>query len=385
MAEPISPATKTKKIEKITMKDLVDGAGFSLVPFKTGDSIEVAILSVSRQKIIVDVSGLNLGIIPEREFSAEIADLKVGDKIFACVLSPENDDGYVVLSLRRADRERLWRTLTEREKSGEPLSVYIKDANRGGLMVTYGEIEGFLPVSQLSAKHYPRVEGGQAEQIVQKLNKLIGEVLKVKVLSFDRVNNKLIFSEKQVISEDTDEKIKNLKIGDEVKGKVVAITDFGLFVEFAIPQSDEKIEGLVHISEISWGKVAGLERDFKVGQPIDTMIIGLEPGRISLSIKRLLPDPWKKLAKQHEIGSMIKGEITRVTPYGAFVKITDDIEGLVHVSELNIDKKKPEEGIETGKKYDFYILILDPNNHRLSLSLKKPTKINKKESGKDAN
>lgn len=374
MAGKVSAPTKKKN----SMKDLVERAGFSLVPFKTGDSIEVNILSISREKIIVDVNGLNLGIIPEREFSAEIADLKAGDQIFACVLSPENDDGYVVLSLRRADRERLWKILTEKEKSGEPVSVYIKDANRGGLIVTYGEIEGFLPVSQLSAKHYPRVQGGQTEQIIQKLNKLIGQVLKVKVISFDRPNNKLIFSEKQVSSDEMDVRIKDLKTGDQVKGKIIAITDFGLFVEFTIPKTDETAEGLVHISEISWGKVASLERDFKVGQEVETMIIGLEPGRISLSIKRLLPDPWKKLAKQYKTGLLIKGEVTRVTPYGAFVKISDDIEGLVHVSELADKKKKPEEVVKTGKKYDFSILILDPEAHRLSLSLKK-TKEEKKD------
>ncbi|MDO8512900.1 MAG: S1 RNA-binding domain-containing protein [bacterium] len=342
-----------------TMAELVEDAGQSLIPFRQSDVVEVTITSITKNKILVDVRGLCLGFIPEREFSYDFEELKVGDKVLAYVLSLENDEGFVVLSLKRADRERIWRTLQEKMDSGELLSVKITQANRGGLIVQFGDVEGFLPVSQLSTAHYPRVSGGDKDMILSKLNEIVSQTLRVKVISFDRNANKLIFSEKAAGDVLQEEKALQFKVGQHVKGKITGIVDFGVFVNLG------EFEGLVHISEISWERVDDPRKLFTAGQEVEVVVIGIENGRVSLSIKRLNPDPWNAEAGKLKAGEDVKGEITRVTPFGIFVKLSDRLEGIVQVSEISDDKP-----VKEGETHDFKILSIEPESRKLTLSLK---------------
>lgn len=356
---------KVKKTKTDSMENLIAEAGDQLLPYKEGEIVEARVLSVSRNKIWADVAGLSLGYVPEKEITLN-SDIKVGDTIYAYVIVLEDEDGNVVLSLKRADRERYWKDMEERYKTGDPVEITINEANKGGLISEIGGIPGFLPVSQLSPEHYPRVSGGDREEILTRLNKLIGQKILVKVINCDKPTNKLIFSEKAVDAEKLASKIEKYKVGDVVEGKISGIVDFGLFVKI-----DPMVEGLVHISEVSWSRVSDLNQIFKVGDVIKVMVIAVEDGRLSLSLKRLANDPWVSAAKKYKIGEKVKGTVTKVTPFGAFVSLDEEIDGLVHVSELSdqhvID---PGQVVELGKEYEFKIISIEPETHRLGLSMK---------------
>ncbi len=366
MSEEKNVAIKESKIKNgDTMASLIEELGDNLLPFIEGDTVQATVLAVGGNRIWVDVAGQSLGFIPEKEITSK-AGLKLGDKIFCTVVSMEDDEGNVVLSMKQADREKYWLEMEEKFKSGEPIKVKITDANKGGLTTEIGGIQGFLPVSQLSPSNYPRVSGGDKDEILNRLRKFMGTELSVKVINCDKENNKLIFSERAVRANEIKEKIDKYQIGDKVKGRITGIVDFGLFISL-----DQQIEGLVHISEISWSRVSDLHRLFKVGDEIEAMIISIEDGRISLSAKRLLSDPWVSAASKYKVGDNVPGEITKITPFGAFVSLDEEIDGLVHVSELS-DKHvvDPSSIVELGKKYQFKIISIEPENHRLGLSLK---------------
>ncbi|MFA5158124.1 MAG: S1 RNA-binding domain-containing protein [Patescibacteria group bacterium] len=365
---------KVKKTVSDSMENLIAEAGDQLLPYKEGEIVEARVLSVSRNKIWADVAGLSLGYVPEKEITLN-SDIKVGDTIYAYVIVLEDEDGNVVLSLKRADRERYWKDMEERYKTGDPVEITINEANKGGLISEIGGIPGFLPVSQLSPEHYPRVSGGDREEILTRLNKLIGQKILVKVINCDKPTNKLIFSEKAVDAEKLASKIEKYKVGDVVEGKISGIVDFGLFVKI-----DPMVEGLVHISEVSWSRVSDLNQIFKVSDVIKVMIIAVEDGRLSLSLKRLANDPWVSAAKKYKIGEKVKGTVTKVTPFGAFVSLDEEIDGLVHVSELSDQHiVDPGQVVELGKEYEFKIISIEPETHRLGLSMKALNEKSKKE------
>ncbi|MFH1749793.1 MAG: S1 RNA-binding domain-containing protein [bacterium] len=216
--------------------------------FKPGDMIQGEVYAKGSNKIWVDIQGHSLGLIFSRELSADSPDLTKGDKVTATVIEPENDEGYIILSLRSADREKFWGELKAKFESGETLNVKVVDANKGGLMIETNGIRGFLPVSQLASDHYPRVDGGDKRKILEKLNELMNSTLEVKIITFDKDRNNLIFSEKAAGDKVKEQAISGLKVSDKVKGIISGIIDFGLFIRF------NNIEGLVHISEISWEK-----------------------------------------------------------------------------------------------------------------------------------
>lgn len=361
-----------------TMKDLANALGNQLVPIRYGELAEVKIIQILKNKIIVDVGGLTLGFIPEQEFSPEVTDLKKGDKILAYILSQENDDGYVVLSLRRADKERVSKILNDKLESGEALPIKVLDANKGGLLCQFGEYEGFLPVSQLATSHYPKVASGDREEILSRLKTLVGKVLQVKVLSFEPGSGKLIFSEKAAGDVAAQEKIKNIEIDQDFEGEITGIVDFGLFVKIKIDA--QEVEGLVHISEASWEHIDDLKNQFKVGEKIKVKVISKEGNRLSFSLKRLEEDPWLKLASSSKVGDIVEARVTKITPFGAFVKV-GQIDGLVHISELGDKITDPQKIVEEEKSYQFKIMSIEPALHKLSLSLKaakeKPVKTKK--------
>jgi len=366
-------AEKPSKAVVDTMESLIAEMGDRLLPFAEGETVEATILTVSGNRIWVDVAGQSLGFIPEREITSKTG-LKAGDKTFATVVSMEDEDGNVVLSMKRADREKFWIEMEAGFKSGEAVTVKITDANKGGLISDVGGILGFLPVSQLAPAHYPRVTGGDKDEILNRLRKFIGTDVMVKVITAEKETGKLIFSEKAVKAQEVRQKIDKFAVGDVVKGRITGIVDFGLFVSI-----DPEIEALVHISEISWTRVNDLHKLFKVGDEVETQVISTEEGRVSLSLKRLLPDPWVKAAAKYKVGDVVSGAVTKITPFGAFVSLDAEIDGLVHISELSSERVvDPGQIVDLGKKYTFKIISIDPENHRLGLSMKVEQKTAKK-------
>lgn len=362
---------KTNKVQ--SMKNLVEEAGSDLIPIKVGEMVDVKILKIAKSRILVDVAGLNRGIIPEKEFSSDVLDFKKEDIIPAYVLMIENEEGNVILSLKRASKERYWRILKDVHKNNKIIKIRVKQANRGGLIAEYGNIEGFLPVSQLTSDHYPRV-GDRKDKILERLKKLINNSLEVKVITLEPQHSKVIFSEKEAGDKALDKTLEKYRVGQKIQGNITGIVDFGVFVDL------DDIEGLVHISEISWDKVDNIRKLYKPGDKVDVEIINISNGRISLSIKRLKKDPWMNFVKNYKIDQRVRGKVTKITPYGAFVRIDNKLNAMFHISELNvIDDKKIKnlkDLVEAGKEYDFIINNIEKKSHKISLSW--PTKKKKK-------
>ena len=266
--------------------------------------------------------------------------------------------------MRKAAKDKGWEEVSAKMAAEEIIEVEAYDANRGGLLIEYEGVRGFLPVSQLSAEHYPRVGSADKDEILQRLNALISQPLKVRILDCDRKANKLIFSEKEAIKDGLAERFEKLAIGDTVTGVVTGVVDFGAFVNVG------GIEGLIHISEISWERVSNPSDYVKVGQNIDAKIISIDKDRLSLSMKQLTPDPWLSEVEKFAKGSSAEGTVTRITPFGAFVQLSPAVEALVHISELGSGEgADPEKVFTLNERKNFIILDIDKENRKISLSL----------------
>ena len=335
---------------------------------KPGDTVDGSITTITKNKILVDIDGINTGIISGKEAHDSAGTLKsiqAGDTVSAYVLEEEDDDGLVVLSLRRASQEKTWTRFKKAYKDHEPITVVPSEANKGGLLLNIDGIKGFIPVSQLAPLHYPRVDGADAAQILLRLQKLVGIELLCRVINLDEDGGKLILSEKAAQADSREDALKGLEVGQKIKGKVSGIVKFGIFVAF------DGIEGLVHISEIAWGHVKDPADYGKLGQEVEVLVIGKDKDKISLSMKRLTPDPWIEASKNYKVGSVVDGQVSRITPFGAFVKLDNEINGLIHVSEVaegdNIDVGS---NLKIGEKVSAKIISIDSDEHRVGLSLK---------------
>ena len=352
---------------KITMDDLLAQAGDNVKQLTVGETVDGTVLSVKKHEILIDLGPLGVGLVPRREVSLS-KNYNVGDSVIASVIDTELEDGYSLLSLRKAAKDRGWDEVMAKLESGEIITVVPYDANRGGLLVEYEGIRGFLPVSQLSAEHYPRVGSSDKDEILQRLNGLVKKDIKARILDADRKANKLIFSEKEAVKEGLAERFQKLAIGDTVTGVVTGVVDFGVFVNV------EGIEGLIHISEISWERVNNPSDYVKVGQTIEAKIIAIDKERLSLSMKQLTKDPWLDEVEQFKPGERVEGTVTRITPFGAFVQLSPAVEALVHVSELGGDGTDPEKVFTLNERKEFTVLDIDKENRKISLSLGKSSK-----------
>ena len=337
-----------------------------------GEVVKGSILDIASNTLYVDLGALGVGIVFGRELldaQETFRHAKVGDAVEAVVLDAENDEGYIELSLRSASEERAWEDLRAKEGTGEIFPVQIMEANKGGLILRVNGIPGFLPVSQLSAEHYPRVEGGDKQKILERLKQYAGQTFNVRVITVDQREGKMIVSEKAAMSPEMQKALDHIKEGTVIEGKVSGVVDFGVFIKFL--WQDIELEGLVHISELAWQRIDNPNDFAKVGQPAKATVISIDGTRISLSMKRMRQDPWLTVGERYQVGQQIEGEVLKVTPFGAFVKLDDDIHGLAHVSELTSDETlKPEEVIKGGEKRAFRIISIEPTEHRLGLSLK---------------
>jgi small subunit ribosomal protein S1 len=350
------------KASAITMDDLLqEESGPQLA---VGEVIEGKVLSVRKHELWVDLGGYGIGLVPRREIGLS-KQLSEGDSVSASIVDPEMDEGYALLSLRKAAKDRGWDELSRVFEAGETVEVSAYDANRGGLLIELEGIRGFLPVSQLSAEHYPRVSGADKDEILQRLNSLANKPIKVRILDADRKQNKLIFSEKEAVRENMQQRFTQLKVGDTVKGVITGVVDFGAFVNV------DGIEGLVHISEISWERVNNPADYVKVGDSIEAKIIAIDKDRLSLSLKQLQEDPWVKEVDKFKKGDEVEGTVTRITPFGAFIQISPAVEALVHITELGEGEGiDPEKIFKVDEKKKFTIIDIDKDNRKISLSLK---------------
>ena len=346
----------------ITMDDLLAAADDTIKQMTAGEVVHGTILSVKKHEVLIDLGPLGVGLVPRREVGFS-KNYKEGDEVTASVVDTELDNGYSLLSLRKAAKDRGWDEVRQKMDDGEVITISPYDANRGGLLVEYEGVRGFLPVSQLSAEHYPRVGSSDKDEILQRLNGLVGKEMQVRVLDVDRRANKLIFSEKEAIKEGLAERFEKLAIGDTVKGVVTGVVDFGVFVNV------EGIEGLIHISEISWERVNNPSDYVKVGQVVEAKIIAIDKERLSLSMKQLTKDPWLDEVEQFKPGDTVEGTVTRITPFGAFVQLSPAVEALVHVSELGGDGTDPEKVFTLNERKEFVVLDIDKDNRKISLSL----------------
>ena len=331
----------------------------------TGDTVSGKVISIKKHEILIDLGSQGVGLVPRREASFA-KDLELGAEVTASVIDAEMDDGYVLLSLRKAVKDKGWDEIAAKMDNAETVEITPYDANRGGLLVEYEGIRGFLPVSQLSAEHYPRVGSADKDEILQRLNSLVGKPIKVRILDAIKKENKLIFSEKEAIKDGLAERFANLKVGDTTHGVVTGVVDFGVFVNV------DGIEGLVHISEISWERVNNPSDYVKIGDEIDAKIIAIDKERLSLSMKQLMEDPWLHEVENLKKGSKVEGTVTRITPFGAFVQISPAVEALVHVSELGEGSDvDPEKVFTLNERKSFNVLDIDKEGRKISLSVDK--------------
>lgn len=346
----------------VTMDELL--AANSIKQLESGDVVEGTISSVKKHEVWVDLGASGVGVVLRREIGHGQV-LEVGQSITVSVIDPEMDEGYALLSMKRAAKDRGWDELQRLFDEQEIVEVSAYDANRGGLLVELEGIRGFLPVSQLAAGHYPRVSGADKDEILQKLNALVDQPLRVRILDVSRKDNKLIFSEKEAVKDDMQARFAKLKVGDVVEGVVTGVIDFGAFVNV------DGIEGLIHISEISWERVEDPRKYVKVGETVQAKIIAIDKDRLSLSLKQMSEDPWLKQVKAFKKGDVVEGKITRITPFGAFVQLSPAVEALVHVSEMGDDDNvDPEKVFQLNEKKQFKVLDIDTEARKIALSLK---------------
>lgn len=362
-----------KTVNANNLATLLEQGEFFQVP-KVGDTVKGKILSTKGREVRVDILGLTTGVVRGRELYAQGAayqGLKAGEEVEATVIDLENENGEMELSFRYAGNKKAWEELRETFKKGDTCSVKVLDANKGGLLVRFGNLTGFLPVSQLAPEHYPRVAGGDKQKIFDKLKSFEGISMNAKILDMDENDEKLIFSEKAVWESEQENIISMIKVGQLIKGEVTALADFGAFVKFFPGGEGSPLEGLVHISEIAWQRIDHPRDILKVGETVEAEIIGIEGSKIFLSMKKLIDDPWRDVEKKYKVGDTVEGKVLKVNPFGLFVELDQDIHGLAHVSEL---AEKPVDDVtkiaKIGDNIKFKIVSVEPKEHRLGLSLK---------------
>jgi len=341
------------------------------VPQK-GETVKGIVISASKSEVKLDINGVLIGVVrgPELyEEIAEYADLESGDEVEATVIEEENENGEMELSFRYAGHAKAWDNLRKAFKDKETAKVKVIAANKGGLLVNFGQISGFLPVSQLAPDNYPRVTGGDKGKILEQLKNFIGQELEVKVVNLDEneKEDKIIFSEKDVWSEQQKDTILKYKVGTEVDGKITAVTDFGVFINFG-----DNLEGLIHISELAWQRIENPANLYNVGDSIKAKVISIDGSKIFLSSKKLLKDPWEDVEKKYKKGQIVKGTLLKVNPFGLFVKLDEDIHGLAHISQIGLaPNQKINEAYKVGDLLDFMVVSIEPKDHRLGLAIKK--------------
>jgi len=336
------------------------------MPPITSDLVEGTIIAISRGRVYVDLPPFGTGIIYGREY-LNAADVlrkaNPGDTISAKVIDPAGRDGYIELSLKEARQAAIWGEAETAILSQTPYSLIVEEANKGGLILSWQGIQGFLPASQLAKEHYPRVPEGDKDKILGELIQLVGHPLSVRIITADAKEGKLIFSER---TENEDEEkasiIDKYQVGDIADGEVTGVVDFGVFVKL-----EQGLEGLAHISELDWGLVENPHTLFAVGDAVKVKIIEIKDGKISLSIKALKENPWHTAADRYKKDMVVPGVVIKYNKHGALASIEEGVAGLVHVSEFE-SPAALRETLELGKTYPFTIALFEPKEQRMTLT-----------------
>jgi len=330
-----------------------------------GDLVEGPVIAVEKSSVYIDLAPFGTGIIYGREFIIArdvIKKINVGDVIAAKIVDTAHKEGYYELSLKEARQALIWNEAEIAIKEKKVLDLPVKEANKGGLLIEWQGILGFLPASQLKTDHYPRISDGDKDKILEELKKLVGTRLQVAIITADPKEGKLIFSEKGSETKEKEKIASKYEIGDTVGGTITGIVDFGVFVKL-----EEGLEGLIHISEIDWGLVDDPRNFVKVGQAIKAKIIEIKDGKISLSLKQLKPNPWTEASKKYKKDMMVSGVIIKFNKHGALASIEEGVAGLIHVSEFGSEEKL-RKNLELGKAYDFKISLFDPKEQKMALT-----------------
>lgn len=355
-ADAVAPVKET-----IMTKMLAD----AINPPSVGDLVEGPVIAVDKKGVFIDLKPYGTGIIFGREYINArdiIRKVNVGDNIAAKVVDMNNADGYIELSLKEAKQAIIWGEAETAIKAKTVFDVPVLEANKGGLLLSWNGINGFLPASQLKADHYPRVEDGDKDKILEELKKFVGQKLSVVIINASPKEGKLIFSEKNPEQKDKEKIISKYAIGEEVNGTVTGTVDFGVFVKL-----EEGLEGLVHISEIDWSLVEDPRTIFKVGDKVKVKVIEIKDGKISLSIKALKTNPWKEAEKKYKKDDVVTGVVIKFNKHGALASIEEGVAGLVHVSEFGSEAKLREK-LELGKNYTFKINVFDAKDQKMALA-----------------
>ncbi len=337
------------------------------IPFTVGDVVEGEIVAIDRSTVYIDLPPVGTGIIYGREFLIAkdiLRKAKVGDAISAKIIGFETENGYIDLSLREARKALIWSEVEDAKETGRIYDVVPKSANRGGLIIEWNGVRGFLPSSQLSEENYPKVLNADKDAILNELKKLVGQKLSVKIIDMNQDEDHIIFSEHAQKTErletESVDKIK-YKIGDTKTGVITGIVDFGIFVKI-----DNKLEGLVHISEIDWGLVDNPRRFHSVGDHIKVKITDIQDEKYSLSIKALKTNPWNKAKEKYKAGDTVSGVVIKYSEHGAFASIEAGVSGLAHISHFK-DEEDLRHSLELGKTYEFVITLFDPVEQKLTI------------------
>ena len=355
-----------KEINEVSKESLMDRLlKETKNPITESDLVEGPVISIEKSAVYINLAPFGTGIIYGREFITArdiIKKINIGDVIAAKVVDTNNKDGYIELSLKEARQALIWSEAEEAIKNKTILELPVIEANKGGLIIQWQGISGFLHASQLKTEHYPRVNDGDKDKILEELRKLVGQKISVSIISALPKEGKLIFSEKSPEQKDKEKIIGKYKVEDEVNGVVTGIVDFGVFVKI-----EDGLEGLVHISEIDWSLVEDPRALFKVGQKVKVKIIEIKEGKISLSMKALKENPWVEAQKKYKKDMQVEGVIIKFNKHGALASIEEGIAGLVHISEFG-GEEKLRKTLELGKSYSFKITLFDVKEQKMALS-----------------
>lgn len=336
-----------------------------------GDTVDGIIMHIDRDEILVDIGSKSEGVVPSKEMSSLLPEerelIKVGDEVLVFVVQPEDKEGRAVLSLDKARQEKSWRRLQQQFESGDVLQAKVINYNKGGVLVNLDGVRGFVPASQVTG-----ISRGPDAQKQSDMAKMVGGSLTLKIIEINRGRNRLILSERQAVQEvreaRKDEILDSLKEGDIREGTVTSITDFGAFVDIG------GADGLVHLSELSWSRVKHPAEILKVGDKTRVYVLNIDNDRkrIALSIKRTQEEPWTTISGRYELGQLVDATITQLASFGAFARLEDGVEGLIHVSEMGDGRiQHPRELVKEGDTVPVRIIRIDPARKRIGLSMRR--------------
>ncbi len=354
-------------VEKAPKKDskMTKMMADTVTPPSVDDLIEGTVIAIDKGSVYIDLPPFGTGIIYGREYLNArdiIRKVNIGDTVAGKVIALDNKEGYIEISLKEARQAIIWSEAEDAIRDKKNFDLAVTDANKGGLILAWQGIQGFLPASQLKPEHYPRIADGDKDKILEELKKLVGTRITVAIIAAIPKEGKLIFSEKSQEQKDKGEMVDKYTLGDELAGEITGIVDFGVFVKI-----EEGLEGLVHISEIDWALVENPRALYKVGDKVKVKIIDIKDGKVSLSIKALKENPWVSASKKYKKDDLVNGVVIKFNKHGALASIEEGVAGLVHISEFGSEEKLREK-LELGRTYDFKITLFDPKEQKMALS-----------------